>query len=57
MMPDKTARRVIAGRNLVLFNELRRVLHLFLVQNIPVIVLKGAALANSVYNFIVGRLR
>jgi Uncharacterised nucleotidyltransferase len=52
MMPDKTARRVIAGRNLIFFNELCKVLHLFLSQNIPIIVLKGAALANSVYDSI-----
>jgi hypothetical protein len=48
-MLDKTRRKEIAGRNLVLFNELRKVLLVFQDHGIPVIVLKGAALANSVY--------
>ena len=37
---------------MVFFNELRKVLRLFIDHGIPVIVLKGAALANSVYNSI-----
>jgi len=48
-MLDRTLRKEIAGRNLILFNELRKVLCVFRDHAIPVIVLKGAALANSVY--------
>jgi hypothetical protein len=54
-MPDKTARKHIAGRNLVLFNELSKVLRHFSAHAVPVIVLKGAALANSVYGSISDR--
>jgi hypothetical protein len=52
LIDDKETRRVIAGRNLILFNELRKVLCVFQDHDIPVIVLKGAALANSVYDSI-----
>ncbi|MGD0006874.1 MAG: nucleotidyltransferase family protein [Anaerolineaceae bacterium] len=52
MLLDKSARKVVAGRNLVLFNELSKVLRVFQDHEIPVIVLKGAALANSVYESI-----
>jgi hypothetical protein len=52
LLLDKSARKVVAGRNLVLFNELSKVLRVFQDHGIPVIVLKGAALANSVYDSI-----
>jgi hypothetical protein len=48
-------RLVVAANNLVKFNELEKVLQLFKETGIPVIVLKGAALANTIYDSIGNR--
>jgi hypothetical protein len=48
-------RLVVAANNLIKFNELEKVLQIFKEIGVPVIVLKGAALANTVYDSIGNR--
>jgi hypothetical protein len=48
-------RLVVAAHNLIRFNELKKVLQIFKETGVPVIVLKGAALANTVYDSIGNR--
>lgn len=52
MTTGRDQRLFVAAQNLVKFNELEKVLRVFQDHGIPVIVLKGAALANSVYDSI-----
>jgi hypothetical protein len=55
LINTRSQRLVTAAQNLVKFNELERVLKLFQDAEVPVIVLKGAALANTVYSSIGNR--
>ena len=52
---DRDLRLFVAAQNLVKFNELEKVLRILKEKGVPVIVLKGAALANTVYDSIGNR--
>jgi len=52
---NRDLRLFVAAQNLIKFNDLEKVLQVFIETGVPVIVLKGAALANSVYDSIGNR--